>query len=226
MIFNSFEFVFLFLPISLFVYYFFGALKQYHLSVYALIFFSIVFYQLNAGNSVYILCLSGVLTFFISTLIRNALGSRRKVFLWLGVGLNLLLLGYYKYTNFIIENINSIIGQDFEFVKILFPLGISFITFQQIIYLVDSYEKLVKNVKFTDYLAYLTFFPKIISGPIVGYEQVISQLKNNHTFKPEYQNLYAGAFLFLIGMVKKVVIADNLGIWVNAGYSAERLTFL
>jgi alginate O-acetyltransferase complex protein AlgI len=225
MIFNSTSFLFLFLPVTLLAFYFFGVLKKYQLSVYSLIIFSCIFYSLSAGKIIYIIFFSLIGTYFFAYQILNS-KNYSKFFLWAGIFFNILILAYFKYTNFLISNANFLFNIKIESIKILFPIGLSFITFQQIIFLINIYEKLIDRLILSDYLFYITFFPKIISGPVVEYKEITKQIKNPNLFNLNKANILTGCFLFLIGMTKKVVFADNLSLWVNAGFASNNLNFI
>jgi D-alanyl-lipoteichoic acid acyltransferase DltB (MBOAT superfamily) len=146
--------------------------------------------------------------------------------LCLGITVNLVLLAYFKYADFFISNVNLIIGLRIPLLKILLPAGVSFFTLNQIGYLLDSWRGTIREHNFLSYAQFVSFFPYIMAGPIVRYEEVAPQLtsKNNGLFHDK--NISEGVYLFFIGLFKKVVIADSLAVWANHGFdAASTLTF-
>lgn len=143
----------------------------------------------------------------------------RKMLFQFGLVFNIGLLGYFKYKNFFLDNINMIFGLDLHFTKILLPLGISFFTLQQIAYLVDVYEGIAKKAKFNEYSLFVSFFPQLIAGPIVHYKDVMPQFEdeNKKNFNPN--NFSLGIYIFVIGLAKKVLLADSFATWANFGFN-------
>jgi len=142
----------------------------------------------------------------------------RRFILISSITLNLVLLGYFKYANFLIDNINAAFNVGFVLPQILLPLGISFFTFTQIAYLVDSYRGEAKEYDFLNYALFVTFFPHLIAGPILHHREMMSQFESRWTLAVRYRNIVLGLFIFSIGLFKKVVIADTFAIWANAGF--------
>jgi alginate O-acetyltransferase complex protein AlgI len=133
-----------------------------------------------------------------------------------GIIVNLGLLSYFKYTNFLLDNFDYLFGTDFQVSSIVLPLGISFFTFQQVSYLVDYKRGLAKEHSFLNYTLFVCFFPQLVAGPIVHHAEMIPQFARSDTFRFKSQNLAIGISTFIIGLFKKVVIADTL-----SPYSAE-----
>lgn len=131
-------------------------------------------------------------------------------FLVFGVGLNLLLLMYFKYAFFILENLKWLFSIELGFIQLILPLGISFFTFQQITYLVDTYKGITKNNSFYDYALFVLFFPQLIAGPIVHHAQMLSQFSKPETFIFKWKNFALGISIFVFGLSKKMLIADPL----------------
>jgi len=149
-----------------------------------------------------------------------------KTLLTFGIIGNLALLGYFKYADFFIENINKIFGSNIQLLHLALPLAISFFTFQQIAYLVDSYRKETKEYDLLNYSLFVTFFPQLIAGPIVHHKEMMPQFESKWNLVKNYKNIAKGLFIFSIGLFKKVVIADTFAIWANNGFdSAETLNF-
>lgn len=137
----------------------------------------------------------------------------------LGVLFNIGLLGYFKYTDFFIENVNTLFGTNYKLMHIMLPLGISFFTFQQLAFVVDCYKGKEALPKFLDYCNFVTFFPQLIAGPIVLPEEMLPQFESKENLRPRAKNLFDGLFIFSLGLAKKVLIADSIAVFANAGYS-------
>jgi len=142
----------------------------------------------------------------------------RKALLAIGIVLNLSLLGYFKYTDFFLENFNLALNTNIELLHLALPLGISFFTFQQISYLVDSYKQETKEYDFLNYALFVTFFPQLIAGPIVHHKEMMPQFAKIRNKVINYKNISMGLFIFSIGLFKKVVIADTFSIWATQGF--------
>ena len=152
----------------------------------------------------------------------------RKGWLLFGVVVNLLLLGYFKYTDFFLDTVNTFAGTDFfDLPNIVLPLGISFYTFTQTAYLVDAYRGLAKRHSFLAYCEFVTIFPHLIAGPIINYRDMMPQFLAKETYRINWDNMAKGITVFTFGLFKKVVIADMLAPWVSDIYAhADALTFL
>ena len=144
--------------------------------------------------------------------------NHKKCILFTGVGANLLLLFYFKYFDFFIENINAVFGSSIALRNIVLPLGISFFTFQQISFLADTYRGELKNCNFVDYALFVSFFPQLIAGPIVTHDEMLPQFEQISKKKFDEDAFCRGLFIFVLGMGKKVLIADTFGAAVDAGY--------
>lgn len=140
---------------------------------------------------------------------------------------NILLLAYFKYADFLIDNINYSIGGDIDPLNLALPLAISFFSFQQIAYLVDSFRHETRDYDFIDYAIFVTFFPQLIAGPIVHHNQMMPQFSRNRNKIINYRNIAFGLFMFSIGLFKKVVIADTFSVWATEGFDiVSTLSFL
>ena len=147
--------------------------------------------------------------------------------LTLGIVANLTLLGYFKYADFFIENLNLISNSNMGLLHLALPLAISFFTFQQIAYLVDSYRQETKEYDFLNYALFVTFFPQLIAGPIVHHGEMMPQFASKWNLVKRYKNIATGIFIFAIGLFKKVVIADTFAVWASNGFDkAETLNLL
>lgn len=227
MLFNSFEFIFVFLPI-IFVGYYVLNKVNFTLSKVWLLVGSLFFY--SWWNPVYLpLILSSIfVNYFIGTWLGNAEGKRkRQTILTAGLIFNIALLGYFKYYDFFITNLNTLFSTDFNVLHLVLPLAISFFTFQQIGYLVDSYRYETKGYRFFDYALFVSFFPQLIAGPIVHHSHVMSQFEDRSKKVIQFNNISLGLFVFALGLFKKIGIADTFAIWATEGYNAsDQLTFL
>ncbi|PLW83742.1 membrane-bound O-acyltransferase family protein [Kineobactrum sediminis] len=229
MLFNSSQFIFIFLPVVFFGYFFFVNKRLVLVSKTWLVGASLVFY--SWWNPVYLpLILSSMLVNYslgaslgkdrarILGDSASSVGSARKRLLVSGLVFNLGLLGYFKYTDFFIENFNGIFGADIPLQHIALPLAISFFTFQQIAYLVDSYRGETQEYDFLNYALFVTFFPQLIAGPIVHHKEMMPQFASRWHLVKRYRNIAMGLFIFTLGLFKKVVIADTFADWANEGF--------
>jgi len=213
MLFNSYEFIFLFLPIVIFG--FFSVARHSHrLAALWLAAASLFFY--GWWNPQYVLLLLASITFNYS--MGYVIGHRRTktaenpspILIGLAITANLLLLGYFKYTNFFIETTNGILDTNFSLFQIILPLGISFYTFTQIAFLVDVHRGIVREYNFIHYILFVTYFPHLIAGPVLHHKQMMPQFASTSTYHPSWRNATIGISYFTIGLAKKVLIADSL----------------
>ena len=205
MVFSSIPFIFFFLPIFLLIYY----LVPFKLKNYILLVFSLIFYAWGEPVYVLLMLFSCFINYYSGILI-NKYENKRKLILIISIVLNLGILGFYKYSDFLIQNINNIFSLDISLLELALPIGISFFTFQAMSYTIDIYNKKVKIEKnFFTFATYISMFPQLIAGPIVRYETVSEELK---TRTINYENFSKGMFRFLQGLFKKVLIANNIGL--------------
>ncbi|MFT5759376.1 MAG: alginate O-acetyltransferase complex protein AlgI [Alteromonadaceae bacterium] len=142
----------------------------------------------------------------------------KKTLLQIGLFFNIGLLVYFKYMDFFISNTNSLINTDIGLLYLALPLAISFFTLQQIAFLIDSYEGLVKENNFLDYTIFVVFFPQLIAGPIVHHKEMMPQFSAIRNKTKNYKNITIGLFIFSIGLFKKVIIADTFAVWSTTGF--------
>lgn len=219
MLFNSYIFIFLFFPLTLIGYYGLNYAGKYKASLAFLVGMSLWFYGYNNINYLIILIISILINYAIVTVLSSVTASSmRKLCLWAGILLNIGILFYFKYYDFFIENINSAFKSDFPLLKLILPLGISFYTFQQLSYVIDSYRKECEKYSFLEYAAYVSFFPQLIAGPIVYHSELIPQFQDIHNKKLNFENLSRGLYAFSLGLAKKVLLADTFSKIVTAGY--------
>ena len=229
MLFNSFEFIFLFLPITFFIYFYLNKKKLITISKIFLVLSSLFFY--SWWNIVYLplILLSMMFNFTLGKLILNNKRSKilsKKGFLNIGIIINISLLGYFKYADFFIKNTNFFFNFEFTELELALPLAISFFTLQQIAYLVETYRGKTKENNFLNYGVFVTFFPQLISGPIVYHREIMGQFTSIKNKIINTDNISFGLLIFSIGFFKKVVIADTFSVWATNGFeNPEILTF-
>ncbi|MCT7464883.1 MBOAT family protein [Aliarcobacter cryaerophilus] len=141
-----------------------------------------------------------------------------KTILIFGILFNVGLLGYFKYTDFLLENFNGIFGSNIPLPHIILPLGISFFTFTQIAFLVDAYRREAKEYSLVNYMLFVTYFPHLLAGPILHHKEMMPQFASKYNWVKNYRNIALGLFIFSIGLFKKVVIADTFAPWATAGF--------
>ncbi len=223
MLFNSYIFVLLFLPCALGSYYLLNHFHRYTSAKAILVLMSLWFYAYFNVSYLKIILLSVLLNFALSKLILHFRQKSRmgcsKGTLAVGILANLTLIFHYKYFNFFMENLSAFLHIDFSFRNILMPLGISFFTFQQISYLVDSYREETREYRFIDYCLFVTFFPQLIAGPIVMHDEMIPQFQDQKRKSFDQESFAVGLYCFAVGMAKKVLLADVLGGAVDWGFS-------
>ncbi|GIP31569.1 MBOAT family protein [Paenibacillus sp. J2TS4] len=222
MIFSSYSFIFVFLPVTLFVYRLLVIWRRYSSAKLWLVAASLYFYAQGSSEFVLWFVAAILFNYALGGRIRRLDGSDKKsrrskrILLAVGLAQNLALLGYYKYTNFFIENLNALTGQSLTLKSIVLPLGISFFTFQLIAYLVDCYRGRVEEHSVIDYLVFITFFPQLIVGPIVHHGDIIPQLNQHRQAFFNKADVMLGLYLFSIGCAKKLVLADPLTAYAEA----------
>lgn len=208
MLFYSYEFMYLFLPITLVGYFLISKLGNKAVNMW-LVFCSLFFY--SYWNPPFVILL------IVSILVNYAFGfklqkNRSRPLLITGISLNLLCISYYKYAGFLVSNFNVFTNYNVNIGNIFLPLAISFYTFQQIAFLVDSYAGRIdsKNKGFWRYSLFVTFFPQLIAGPIVHHKEMMPQFGDKKKFRLNFRNISIGLSIFIIGLFKKIVIADGI----------------
>lgn len=230
MLFNSFQFIFALLPIAFFVYFF---LLQKRLVVGAkafLVFVSLFFYSWWNVSYLPIILSSMLFNYAVGNSLNGnftKIRIHKKSLIFIGVTANLALLGYFKYTDFFLENYNLAFDKSIPLTHLALPLAISFFTFQQIAYLVDSSRGETTEYDFLNYSLFVTFFPQLIAGPIVHHAEMMPQFASRWNLVKNYKNITSGLFIFSIGLFKKVVIADTFAVWATSGFDvAEKLNLI
>jgi D-alanyl-lipoteichoic acid acyltransferase DltB (MBOAT superfamily) len=210
MLFNSPEFLFAFLPVALVAYYRIGA-QRLILATWWLVLASIAFYAWWDYRNLLVLGVSMLGNFALAHVIARQEGQgRRRLAVIAGTVFNLALLGWFKYANFVAGNLGAVLGRDMGLGEIVLPLGISFFTFTQLGYLVDVYRRDAEPSRFVDYALFVTYFPHLISGPLLHHREMIPQFEALPARAPDWDGMAAGATMLAIGLFKKVVIADGV----------------
>ena len=206
-LFNSYEFIFLFLPITFFGFFWLGRLPQKHYATFWLVLASFAFYGYWDYRYVPLLFASILFNYLVGQRIEQ---THAKSWLIFGIVINVMLLGYFKYTDFFLTTANDVVGTSFDLPHIVLPLGISFFTFTQTGYLIDAYRGEARNRSFVTYCEFVTIFPHLIAGPILNHKDMMPQFVAERTFRIDYHNVALGLTIFIMGLFKKVVIADRL----------------
>ncbi|QKF78377.1 MBOAT family O-acyltransferase [Arcobacter defluvii] len=227
MLFNSYEFIFAFLPITFFIYFYLNSKRLTQASKGFLVFASLFFYSWWNITYLPLILISMLFNYLIGNSLSNNIQDNKnrinksfakKTVLIFGIICNVALLAYYKYADFFIENFNLVTSSNVNLLHLVLPLAISFFTFQQIAYLVDSYRGETKEYDFLNYALFVTFFPQLIAGPIVHHKEMMPQFASSWNMVKNYKNIALGLFIFSIGLFKKVVIADTFAVWATAGF--------
>ena len=225
MVFSSITFLVYFLPLLLLVYF----LSPDKIKNYVLLLASIFFYSWGAPRFVFVILVTTTLDFYLVKIMSDSSSKkRRKLFLVISLCLNLGLLLYFKYCNFFIENLNSLLvllrSEDIKWIGIALPIGISFYTFETITYVVDVYRKEHRPLSnFLEYQLYILFFPKLIAGPIIRFSQISDQIRGRFA-NYDLDMILNGFFRFVLGLSKKVFLANTIGLTANAVFSSDSHT--
>ena len=219
MVFSSYPFLLLFLPIVLAGYYLLSHVKNDTYQRLFLILASLFFYGYQNVKYLALIISSIAVNYLIALAIQKKRSSGAKPLLILGVLFNVALIGYFKYYDFFIENINLVAGTDFVLKHIMLPLGISFFTFQQLSFLVSVYQGEEKVERLRDYALFVLFFPQLVAGPIVLYSEMIPQFKDTQRRYFNGENFAEGIYIFSMGLFKKAVLADTLCVLADNGFA-------
>lgn len=225
MLFNSYIFIFIFLPLVLLGWYGFNHYQKYELANLFLAGMSLWFYGYFNTYYLAIILVSIGMNYLLSYLLSKLPEScaRRKMWNRLGLAagliLNLGILFYFKYYDFFIENINTVFETGFTLKHILLPLGISFFTFQQLSFVIDRCLGRAEHYPFLNYVTFVTFFPQLIAGPIVLYDEIIPQFQDISKRRFDSISFARGIYLFILGLAKKVLLADTFALMANFGFA-------
>lgn len=223
MLFNSYPFLFIFLPIAILGFFQIG---RYSRSLSALWLFSASLFFYGWWNPVYVSLLLASIFFNYGmgkALTREHGRNHLRRAWWIlacGITTDLCLLGYYKYANFFITNVSGLLNRNWHIDPVILPLGISFFTFTQIAFLVDAYRGDVKESNFIHYGLFVTYFPHLIAGPVLHHKEMMPQFVRPITYRPHWENFSVGLTLFTIGLFKKVILADGIAPYANLVFNA------
>ena len=215
--FNSYLFILAYLPVLVIGYFLFNKIHVTAGKVY-LTAGSALFYLYGGMDSFLVFAASILVNYVLARLIPKA-GGRKKAVLGLGVFANVALLFWFKYFNFFLTSINGMFRTDFALENLILPLGISFFTFQQIMYLVNIYREELTYTGLLDYLAYILYFPKLLMGPLAEPGDLMEQLHDPERKKVSWENISYGLKIFSFGLFKKLVLADTFALAVSWGFS-------
>lgn len=206
MVFSSLIFLIYFMPVFLFLYFAFAKYRN-----IILIVFSMIFYSFGEPIYVVLLIFSSSIDYIISRkLEENDDNFRRKIFLCISISINIFLLGFFKYSDFLMDTINYAFNTNLSLLNLPLPIGISFYTFQTMSYTIDVYRRNVKaNKSYLNFLMYVSMFPQLIAGPIIRYIDIEKDLRNRMV---SLENLDLGAKRFIMGLSKKVILADSMNL--------------
>jgi alginate O-acetyltransferase complex protein AlgI len=224
MLFNSYSFIFVFLPVTLAVFYIFHTGGNRHFALGSLALASLVFYGWWSLQALALLIVLMATNYIIVCCLLRIPGSKcrlRQIIAAGGIGGNLIVLGYFKYANFFLENWAAINGSDISYVAIILPLGLSFFTFQKIALIADAYHRRVSDLSPLGYLLFVSFFPQLIAGPIVHHRDVMPQFASPAPVSSDF--VAQGVILFVVGLAKKVLLADTIAQWANPVFDKASL---
>jgi D-alanyl-lipoteichoic acid acyltransferase DltB (MBOAT superfamily) len=222
MLFNSFEFIFLFLPITLVIFFQVGRSGYYKFAIAWLVAASLFFYGWWNQSYLVLLIFSILFNYCVGLgLSQRVPGNlRKKLLLAFGITVNLGLISYFKYAIFFLSTIHDFTGIAFSLNKIRLPLGISFFTFEQITFLVDVYRGITKESSLLNYSIFVTFFPRLIAGPIILHRETVPQFENSSIYRFNPEDIAVGLTIFSIGIFKKVVFADNIAVFASPVFNS------
>jgi len=225
MLFNSYEFLFLFLPATLAGFFALSSVRRFRVAAAWLALASIFFYGYWNPRYVALLLASIVVNFGAGMGILRARAAGQPAaahrILVLAVVGNLATLGYFKYANFFVENIARVAPFEIDFARVVLPIGISFFTFTQIAYLVDTYRAKVRETGFLPYTLFVTFFPHLIAGPVLHHAEMMPQFASKDTYGFRLDNFVVGMAFLSLGLFKKVVLADGIQPFVSPVFEAK-----
>jgi|SaaInlStandDraft_6_1057023.scaffolds.fasta_scaffold27026_2 alginate O-acetyltransferase complex protein AlgI len=221
MLFNSYIFIFLFLPIVLLGFHLIGKQGHHRVAIAWLVGVSLFFYGWWNPAYLGLMLVSILFNYGVGvSLGRTPRKLSKKPVLIFGVVVNLALLGYFKYANFFVDSLNSITGTNIVLLQVILPLAISFFTFQQIAYLIDAWRGETKEYNFLHYCLFVTFFPQLIAGPIVHHKEMLPQFAKDVVYKLRSKHIAIGLTVFSIGLFKKVVLADGVSVYATPMFDA------
>ena len=212
MLFNSYQFIFIFMPVTLAGFFLISS-KNHQAAVAWLALASIFFYSYWSLYALPIMIISICINYWFGLQLSNPNLKHRQALLIFAITANILALGYFKYANFFIDNTNQLRS-------IILPIGISFFTFTQIAFLIDNYQDLVEERNFLQYILFVTFFPHLLAGPLIHHKQMMPQFSDPNNFVLHKEKFALGIAIFTIGLFKKVLLADTLSGFVDGFFNS------
>jgi alginate O-acetyltransferase complex protein AlgI len=228
MLFNSYPFLLAFFPVTFAVFFLVGRIDQ-RMAAAWLALASFFFYGYWSVAATPLLFISICINYWFGLRVTPAADrsdDSRRFMLWIVLILNLGCLGYFKYTNFFIDNVNlalqSVSAAQIRVLNVVLPIGISFFTFTQIAFLVDCYEGKVRERNVVHYFLFVSYFPHLISGPVLHHGQMMPQFRERKTYQPQINNILTGLFFVTVGLSKKVLLADEFSQYASPVFDAAR----
>lgn len=221
MLFNSYAFIFVFLPVVMAVFFLVGRASHKGAALW-LALASLVFYGWWNPRFVILVLVSILVNYTAGYHIsrnRRAAPGLAKTMLTLTIVVDLGILAYYKYTNFFIANVSHLAEIEFSALDIILPIGVSFFTFTQIAFLVDAYRGIAREYNFIHYVLFVTYFPHLVAGPVLHHKQMMPQFAERTTYTPSLENINIGLTIFVIGLAKKVLLADQFALYADPIFS-------
>src|SRR5579864_4377844 len=222
MLFNSYEFVLLFFPATVLLFYFFNRFGARY-GIGLVILSSFLFYSWWDVRFLALLIGSIIFNYLVATGVSRSVESQREsratILLSFGIVANLGTLGFFKYGHFVLANWNFLFGTHLGLGSIVLPLGISFFTFEQIAYLVDVRRSHAPKPEILPYAMFVSFFPRLVAGPILRYNEIFPQLARREFTSFNWNNLAVGLTIFSIGLFKKAYLADGISSYANSAFA-------
>ncbi len=217
--FNSYAFIFLFLPVTWAIYFLINRNHHYQAGKVWLLGASLFYYSYFSIKFLPLILLSIGVNFLLTRKIRLVDAAQKKSYFVLALLFNLGFLGYFKYANFFLDALSYMYPHGIGALKILLPIGISFYTIQQIVFVIDTYEGIAEEKSLLDYATFVAFFPTLLAGPIAHHDEIIQDLNSPERKKINTHHILIGLTIFTIGLFKKVIIADSLSSFSSEGFN-------
>lgn len=220
MLFNSFEYLLVFLPLTVIAYFWLNRHAGDLAGKSWLVVASLFFYGWWSLSYLWLICGSMLFNYGAARWLERLQGSKARLVLALAIAGNLALLGYYKYADFFISNLNTLGNDPIPLLHLALPLGISFFTFTQIAFLVDVHRGSAREYSLTHYFLFVTYFPHLIAGPIMHHKDMMPQFASTAARTVDWKNVHLGLFILAVGVLKKVALADSLSFAADEGFSS------
>jgi alginate O-acetyltransferase complex protein AlgI len=222
MLFNSYFFILVFLPVTLLVFFALGKRGEKRAAIGWLVAASLFFYGWWNPAYLGLIVASILFNYSVGTVLssQQRRPAIRKVALIVGIATNLAILAYYKYANFFLDSLNTALGTGYGLSEIILPLGISFFTFTQIAFLVDAHRGEVREYNFLHYSLFVTYFPHLIAGPVLHHKEMMPQFGHANIFRFDTLNFSVGLTYFILGLFKKVILADGIASYGSPVFAA------